>query len=60
MHSFTDIGDIGEDRFLVSFSHDLWGGDGVAFSARGEKCGIRGMELSVETLKKLQGCISTT
>ena len=60
VHSFTDIGDIGEDRFLVSFSHDLWGSDGVPFGARGEKSRVRGMELTVETLKELAGCISTT
>ena len=51
VHSFTDIGDVGKDRFLVSFSHDLRGSDGVAFGAGGEESGIRGMELSVETLK---------
>ena len=40
VHSFADIWDIGEDRFLVSFSHDLWGSNGVAFGAGREKGGI--------------------
>ena len=60
VHSFTDIGNVGEDRFLVSFSHDLRRSNGVAFGAGGEKGGIRGMKLSVETLKKLPVRISTT
>ena len=40
VHSFTDIGDVGEDRFLVSFSHDLWGSNCVAFCTGREKGGV--------------------
>ena len=59
VHSFTDIGNIGEDRLLVSFSHDLWGSNSVAFGAGGEKSWVGGMKLGVETLKKLTGHVST-
>ena len=60
MHSFANIWDIGEDRFLVSFSHDLWGSNGVTFGAGREKGRIRCMKLAVKALKKLSGCVSTT
>jgi len=55
MHPFTDIGDVGEDRFLVSFLHDLWGSNDVTFGTGREESGIRGMKLSIETLEKLPG-----
>ena len=60
MHSFANIWDIGEDRFLVSFSHDLWGSNGVTFGAGREEGRIRCMKLAVKALKKLSGCVSTT
>jgi len=60
VHSFTDVGNIGEDRFLVSFSHDLWRSNSVAFRTGREKGRVRGMKLAVEPLKKLSVCVNTT
>jgi len=40
VHSFTDIGNISKDRFLVSFPHDLWGSNSVTFGAGREEGGV--------------------
>ena len=58
VHSFANIWNICEDRFLVPFPHDLWGGNSVALCVGGEKGRIRGMELSVESFKKLYEFVS--
>ena len=60
VHSSTDVRNIGKDGFLVSFSHDLWGGDSVAFSVRGEKGGVRSVKLGIESLEELFKFVSTT
>ena len=31
MHLFADIGDVGKNGFLVSFSEELWWSNGVSF-----------------------------
>ena len=40
VHSFADIGNVCEYCFLVSFSHHLWGSDGVAFRVGREEGGV--------------------
>jgi len=38
MHLFADIGDVGENGFLVSFSEELWWSNGVSlFGSAGKK-----------------------
>ena len=53
VHTFADIGDVGEDGLLVTFTHDLWRGDGVPLASGSEEGGVRGVQLGVETVKEL-------
>ena len=41
VHTFADIGDVGEDRLLVSFAEDLRGRDGVPLAGGGEEGRVR-------------------
>ena len=53
VHTFADVGDVGEDGLLVAFTCELRRRDGVTFAGGGEECGIRGVKLSVESVKEL-------
>ena len=53
VHTFADIGDVGEDRLLVAFTKNLRGCDGVPLAGGGEEGGVRGMQLAVEAAKEL-------
>ena len=41
VHTFADIGDVGEDRLLVSFTEDLRGRDGVSLAGGREEGRVR-------------------
>ena len=41
VHTFADIGDVGEDRLLVSFTEDLRGRDGVPLAGGREEGRVR-------------------
>lgn len=60
VHSFADIRDVSKDRFLVSFSHDLWGSNGVALCTGREEGGIRGVKLAIEPFEELSNSVNTT
>ena len=53
VHTFADIGDVGEDRLLVAFTENLRGCDGVPLAGGGEEGRVRGMQLAVEPAKEL-------
>ena len=53
VHTFADVGDVGEDRLLVAFTCELRRRNGVTFAGGSEECGVRGMKLSVESVKEL-------
>ena len=53
VHTFADVGDVGEDGLLVAFTCELRRRNCVTFAGGGKECGVRGMELSVESVKEL-------
>ena len=53
VHTFADVGDVGEDGLLVAFTCELRRRNGVTFAGGSEECGVRGMKLSVESVKEL-------
>ena len=53
VHTFADVGDVGEDGLLVAFTCELRRRNCVTFASGGEECGVRGVKLSVESVKQL-------
>ena len=58
VHTFADIGDVGEDRLLVAFAQDLRGRDGVPLAGRGEKGRVGCMQLAIKAMKELGNRLS--
>ena len=54
VHTFADIGDVGEDRLLVSLAQDLRRRDGVPLAGRGEQGGVGCVQLAVEAMEELR------
>ena len=54
VHTFADVGDVGEDRLLVTFTCELRRRDSVTFAGGSEECGVGGMELGIESVKELE------
>ena len=53
MHTLANVSDVAEDGLLVSFSHELRRRECVALAGRVEQCGIRCVQLGVETPEEL-------
>ncbi len=54
VHTFANVGDVGEDRLLVAFTCELRRRDCVTFAGGGKEGGVGSVKLRVESVQELK------